>query len=60
MVKDMEFLGKIRNSIVLRVSAKGEGLSVTIPKEICDTYGVLSGDTIRVEFQEHYREKAPE
>lgn len=60
MVKPMDFLNKINNSIVLRVSAKGEGLSVTIPKELCDTYQVLSGDYIRISFHEHFREKPEE
>lgn len=58
MPKPVELINKINNTIVLRASAKGEGLSVTIPKELCDVYGILSGDYLKTAFQDHFREKS--
>lgn len=55
MTEPYENLGKINNSIVIRASAKGESLALTIPLEIRDTYGIIAGDLIRVTFHEHYR-----
>lgn len=55
MTEPLKNLGKINNSIVIRVSAKGEALALTIPMEIRDTYGLIAGDLVRVTFHEHYR-----
>lgn len=60
MVSDAKLLNKINNRIALRVSAKGEGLSITIPKELTDTYDVISGDVLVTGFFEHYRKVTPE
>lgn len=60
MVTDWKFIGKINNSIVIRVTAKGDGLALTIPKEICETYNIISGDTIKIVIQDHFRKEIAE
>jgi hypothetical protein len=40
-----------------RISARGSGLCVYLPKDTCDLYGFIAGDILVTELHEHFREK---
>ena len=55
MVEQYKNIGKIRNSLIITVTAKAESLSLTIPKDLCEVYNIIAGDKIQVAFLDHFK-----
>lgn len=60
MVSSYKNLGKIRNTIIITVTAKAESLSLTIPREVCEVYDIIASDRLQIEFKDHFRKMEPE
>lgn len=57
MLRMFEKIGTIGETLNLRVSARGEGLYLYLPKSICEVHGLLTGDRIKAKLTEHYRQQ---
>lgn len=57
LVSDYELKGKINVELILQVTSRAQSLCVIIPKKMTSTYGVISGDRIKVSIAEFYRKK---
>lgn len=51
---------EIREIHALPVSARGSGLCLYLPKSLCELYGFIAGDRVKVQLRDHYRLKNPE
>jgi len=52
-----EPIGKIGESRTLRVSVRGGGYYLYMPRDLVEIYGILSGDRIEVKLGRIYRPK---
>jgi len=59
-MSDVEKIGKVDVTVVLRVSGAGGGLYLYLPKDLARTFGILAGDRLKVHIQNHYRPKTEE
>jgi len=50
-----EKIGEIKEVITLQVSARGNGLCLYLPKQLCETYGVAAGHRLKVVIRDHFR-----
>jgi hypothetical protein len=50
-------LGKVDETITLKVCTAGGGYVIYLPKTLCRIHDIRSGDKIKVNFQDHYRLK---
>ncbi len=57
---EFSLLEEVRETRTLKVSARGRGLCLYLPKDLTEVHGVVSGDRLKVQFREHYRLQAPE
>lgn len=57
MLRMYEKIGEIREELNLRVSARGEGLYLYLPKSICEVHNLLTGDRIKAKLTDHYRQQ---
>jgi len=55
MAEKFRLVGKIDETHSLRVSARGEGLCLYLPKSLVELYGLLSGDKVKAQLKEHFR-----
>jgi hypothetical protein len=55
MSQTYEKIGEIREMITLQVSARGEGLCLYLPKQLCETYGIIAGHRLKVMIRDHFR-----
>lgn len=46
---------KVKQQLLLRVSAHGDGLYLFLPKDVVRTYDIIVGDRIKVELQTRFR-----
>lgn len=60
MAKLFERIGEIKETRSLRVSARGDGLCLYLPKGLCEVYDIISGDKIKAHLTDHYRPKKKE
>jgi len=56
----MEPVGKIGESRTLRVSVRGGGYYLYLPRDVVEVYGILAGDRVEVKLGRIYRPKIPE
>lgn len=54
-LSEWENIGKLKEVHTLPVSARGAGLCLYLPKDICDVYGLISGDMLTVKMLDHFR-----
>jgi hypothetical protein len=59
-VSEWEVLGKVNELITLPVSARGDGLCLYLPKDLCRVYGLIAGDRLKVHLQLHFRKRRSE
>ena len=59
-VSEWEIIGKIYEITTLPVSARGDGLCLYLPKDLCNLYGLIAGDRVKVTLNEHFRKKREE
>lgn len=57
MVSAYELKGKINIEQILNITSRGESLCIIIPRTVVTTYGLISGDHIKVALTEFYRKK---
>lgn len=50
-------VGKVNELITLPVSARGDGLCLYLPKDLCNLYGLVAGDRLKVHLLEHFRKE---
>ena len=55
MVKAFEKIGEIKETRTLRVSARGDGLCLYLPKEFCELYNIIAGDKLKARLGDHFR-----
>ena len=55
MSKRFQLIGKVDETHSLRVSARAEGLCLSLPKSLCELYGLVAGDKIKAQLKEHFR-----
>jgi antitoxin component of MazEF toxin-antitoxin module len=48
-------IGKIKEVITLQVSARGNGLCLYLPKQLCETYGIHAGHRLKVVIRDHFQ-----
>ena len=53
-------IGKIGMSLLMRVSRRGKGLYLYIPKDVAGVYGIAAGHKVEVKLVKHYRPKTME
>lgn len=59
-VSDWEIVDKIDEKLTLQVSARGDGLCLYLPKDLCDVYRLIAGDRVKVGLGEHFRRRRQE
>jgi hypothetical protein len=59
-VKEWEQIGEIKETHTLKVSARGDGLCLYLPKNLCEVHGIIAGDRLKVHIRDHYRLRIPE
>ena len=59
-VSEWDVLGKVDELITLPISARGEGLCLYLPKDLCQLYGLIAGDRMKVTLKEHFRKRRTE
>lgn len=55
MSKKWKRVGEIKENRTLRVSGSGAGLYLFLPKKLCETYDIISGDQIKVKLGVHFK-----
>jgi len=60
MSQAYEKIGEIKEVITLQVSARGNGLCLYLPKQLCETYGVAAGHRLKVVIRDHFRPMSSE
>lgn len=60
MAKQYDLIGKINVTIEGRVSARGSGLCLSIPKDLSAVHNIIAGDHLKFQITDHYREKPSE
>jgi len=55
--EEYQEIGKLGVTLLMRVSARGAGLYLFIPRDIRDVYGIMAGDQIEAKLDKHYRPK---
>lgn len=56
MAEDYKLIGKINETRSLKVSSRGEGLCLYLPKRFCQLHDLMAGDLVKTVMREHYRE----
>jgi hypothetical protein len=59
-ISDWERLNVVKETHTLHVSARGIGLCLYLPKDLCELYGLIAGDALKIEMLDHYRKRKPE
>ncbi len=59
-VSEWDLIEKIYEIVTLPVSARGDGLCLYLPKDLCDLHGIIAGDRIKTLLNEHYRKERTE
>ena len=59
-VSEWEIVEKINELVTLPVSARGDGLCLYLPKDLCNLHGLIAGDRVKVGLNEHYRKRREE
>lgn len=59
-ISESDLVGEIREIRSLKVSKRGDGLSLYLPKQLCELHSIKVGDRLKVQFREHYRLQAVE
>jgi len=59
-LSEWENIDKLKEVQTLPVSARGAGLCLYLPKDICDVYGLIAGDMLTVRMLDHYRKAREE
>lgn len=54
-ISNWEKIGILRETQTLPVSARGAGLCLYLPKDLCEVYGLISGDMLKIEMRDHFR-----
>lgn len=54
-ISDWERIGVLKETQTLPVSARGAGLCLYLPKDLCEVYGLIAGDRLKVELRDHFR-----
>jgi hypothetical protein len=53
-------LGNVNEIITLGVPARGDGLCLYLPKDLCNLYDLIAGDRMKVHLLEHFRKRREE
>jgi hypothetical protein len=59
-VESFEKVGEIRETHTLKVSARGDGLCLYLPKALCEVHGIVAGHRLKVQIRDHFRPKNPD
>jgi len=59
-MKRVEVIGKVGETRTLRVSCRGGGYYLYLPRDLVEVYGILAGDRIEVKLGRIYRPKRVE
>jgi hypothetical protein len=54
-ISDWERINVLKETETLPVSARGAGLCLYLGKDLCEVYGLLAGDMLKVEMLDHFR-----
>jgi antitoxin component of MazEF toxin-antitoxin module len=54
MEKEFGVVQEINERLTLRVSARGAGLCIYLPKSLTETYGVKAGHKLKIDIKEHF------
>jgi hypothetical protein len=57
MREEYERIEDIKETHSLRVSSRGEGYCLYLPRSLVDQYGLITSDRVKVELRDHYRLK---
>jgi len=55
MPRNFQKVQKIDETHSLRVSARGEGYCLYLPRGLVELYGLLTGDKIKAHLTDHFR-----
>jgi hypothetical protein len=59
-LSDWERIDVLKEDQTLPVSSRGSGLCLYLPKDICEVYGLISGDMLKIRMLDHFRKIKPE
>jgi hypothetical protein len=59
-LSDWERIDVLKEDQTLPVSSRGSGLCLYLPKDICEVYGLISGDMLKIRMLDHFRKSKPE
>jgi hypothetical protein len=54
-LSEWEKIDVLKEVHTLSVSARGAGLCLYLPKDICDVYGLIAGDMLKIQMLDHFR-----
>lgn len=54
-ISDWEKIDVLKETQTLPVSARGAGLCLYLSKDLCEVYGLIAGDMLKVEMRDHFR-----
>jgi hypothetical protein len=54
-ISDWEKIDVLKETQTLPVSARGAGLCLYLSKDLCEVYGLIAGDMLKVEMLDHFR-----
>ena len=57
MRKEFEKVKSLKITVLMRVSAHGNGLYLYLPKDIVEAYGIIAGNKLGVQILDHYQPK---
>jgi len=55
-----ERIDVLKEDQTLPVSSRGSGLCLYLPKDICEVYGLIAGDMLKIRMLDHFRKNKPE
>jgi len=55
MVKKWKVVREIKERRTLNVSTHGRGLYLYLPKDLCEIYGIIGGDRVKVQLLDLFR-----
>jgi hypothetical protein len=54
-LSEWEKVDVLKEVQTLPVSARGAGLCLYLPKDLCEVYGLIAGDMLKVQMLDHFR-----
>jgi hypothetical protein len=55
MLKKWKYVRDVGEKLTLNVSGAGSGLYLHLPKDLCNTYGIIAGDRMKVTLTDLFK-----